>query len=204
MPATACTEPASRAAVADWRPPGLSTIMKFGIFYEHQLPRPGWRAPSSRCIKRRWTRWSSPTATGSTMPGRWSTTSLRSIRTPPPPRCFSPPAHSAAGASASAMASCSCRRPTIIPRVAERIATLDLVSAGRVEGHGARRLGRRDGWHWRRSRSAVGDVARGRTRGRQHAGDEPLPRLCRHLLLHALSQRGAQAGAEAASADLVR
>jgi hypothetical protein len=38
------------------------------------------------------------------------------------------------------MASCSCRRPTIIPRVAERIATLDLVSAGRVEwgtGQGA-------------------------------------------------------------------
>ena len=65
-------------------------------------------------------------------------------------------------------------------RVAERIATLDLVSNGRVEfGTGESRLLMELGGlqcRPRRSREAA-DVARGRRAMRQHAGDGPLSRL---------------------------
>ena len=80
--------------------------MKFGIFYEHQLPRP-WDADRNiASFTRPSIRSSSPTDSASTTPGKSSTTSSRSIRTPPRPKCSSPPARNAPSAFASATASC--------------------------------------------------------------------------------------------------
>ncbi len=102
--------------------------MKFGIFYEHQLPRP-WHERSEyellQQLARR--RSSSPTASATTTPGRSSTTSSRSTRTPRRPRSSSPPRASAPSASASAhgIVQLTTNHPA---RVAERVCTLDLLS----------------------------------------------------------------------------
>ena len=63
--------------------------MKFGIFYELQLPRPwtaGQRVPAA--ARTRSTRSSSPTGSATTTPGRSSTTSSRSTRTRSAPEVF--------------------------------------------------------------------------------------------------------------------
>ena len=107
--------------------------MKFGIFYEHQLPAAverGQRVPAAPGVARPRSSW--PTGSATTTRGRSSTTSSRSTRTPRRPR------------SSSGAASQRTRRirlghgiiqlPTNHPiRVAERVATLDLLSGGRVE-----------------------------------------------------------------------
>ncbi len=91
--------------------------VKFGIFYEHQLPRP-WdgrlrvppdpgRARADR-VRR--------LASASTTRGRSSTTSSRSTRTRARPRCSSRPRRNARRASASGTASCRPRRRSTIPR----------------------------------------------------------------------------------------
>ena len=96
------------------------------------------------CSRTRSTRSNWPTGSASTTPGRSSTTSSRNTRTPRRRRSSSPPARSAPSASASATASCLMPPNYNHPaRVAERIATLDLVSNGRVEfgtGESASRL----------------------------------------------------------------
>ena len=72
-------------------------------------------------------------------------------------------------------------------RVAERIATLDLVSNGRVDwgtGESASRV-ELEGFGIDPDREAR-DVARGRRAGRQHDGDGALPRLRGQVLLHAV------------------
>ena len=79
--------------------------MKFGIFYEHQLPRPWNEGAEPGCSRRRWSRSNSPTSWASTTPGRSSIISSRNIRTPRRPRYSSPPARSAPRASVSATAS---------------------------------------------------------------------------------------------------
>ena len=105
--------------------------MKFGIFYEHQLPRP-WdeergsarsRTPSSR------SRW--PTGSGSTWCGRSSTTSSRSTRSSAPEVFLA----ACSQRRTSAWATASSRPPRLQypARTAERVAMLDLVSGGRVE-----------------------------------------------------------------------
>ena len=90
-------------------------------------------------------------------------------------------------------------------RVAERIATLDLVSNGRVDfGTGRVRLARRARGLRHRSGRAPRHVAGDGGAGRQHDGDGPLPGLHGQVLLDAGAQRRAQAGAEAASAAVGR
>ena len=90
------------------------------------------RAPGLRA--RRSSRSSSPTGSASTAPGSSSTTSSRSTRTRARPSCSSPRRRSARSGSGSGTASCT-RVPAINhpARVAERIATLDVLSGGRVE-----------------------------------------------------------------------
>ena len=89
-------------------------------------------------------------------------------------------------------------------RVAERIATLDLVSNGRVD-FGTGRVAPRA----RSSAASASTRDEKRAMWReateqmpQHAGDGPLPRLRGQVLLDALPQRRAEAGAEAAPAAL--
>ena len=108
--------------------------MKFGIFYEHQLPRPWDEAANSGSSPMPSTRSSWPTGWACSTSGRWSTTSSRSTPTPSAPEVF------------LAAASQRTRRMRIghgvvqtaprynhPARIAERIAMLDLVSNGRVE-----------------------------------------------------------------------
>ncbi len=90
-------------------------------------------------------------------------------------------------------------------RVAERIATLDLIADGRVDwgtGESASRV-ELEGFGIDPD-AEEGDVGRGGRADRQHDGDEPVSRLPGQVLLDAGAQRGAQALAEAASADLGR
>ena len=105
--------------------------MKFGIFYEHQLPRPGDRraVPASAGSRSRRSSWPMPWAT--TTPGRSSTTFSRIF-----------PLLGARGVSRRGQPAHQADRArprrgqltTNQPhRVAERVATLDLLSGGRVD-----------------------------------------------------------------------
>ena len=90
-------------------------------------------------------------------------------------------------------------------RVAERIATLDLVSSGRCRvGHRRVLLAHRARGLRRRPDAEEGDVGGGDRADRQHDGDDALSRLRGQVLLDADAQRDAQAVAEAAPADLGR
>ena len=198
----------------EWSTPTTATPtaeeerMRFGIFYEHQLPRP-WerRTTSTSCSRTRSSRSSWPTGSASTTSGRSSTTSSRSTRTPRRPRCSSPPPASARSASASATASCSCRRGFNHPaRVAERIATLDLVSDGRVEfGTGESVVAGRAGRlrHRPRRRSASSGRRRS-TRSRACSSRSRSPATTGEYFADAAAQRRAQADAEAAPAAVGR
>ena len=106
--------------------------MKFGIFYELQLPRPWRQATSTGSTRTRSTRSSWPTGWATTTPGRSSTTSSRNIPTRRRPKSF--------------LAAASQRTKQIRlghgifqlttnhpARVAEKVASLDLLSNGRVE-----------------------------------------------------------------------
>ena len=157
-------------------------------------------------IRTRSNRSSSPTGSASITCGRSSTISSRNIRTPPRPRCFSPPARSAPSSirlgHGIALMPPRYNHPA---RVAERIATLDLVSNGRVEwgtGESATAV-EMGGFKIDPQRQGL-DVAGGHRAGRQHAGDAALSRLSRALVRHAVPQLRAKAGAEAAPADVGR
>ena len=62
--------------------------MRFGIFYEHQLPRPWGHDDEDRLLQTPSSRSSSPTGWASTTSGRSSTTSSRSTRTRSAPEVF--------------------------------------------------------------------------------------------------------------------
>ena len=86
-------------------------------------------------------------------------------------------------------------------RVAERIATLDQVSGGRVEfgtGESSSRM-ELEGFGVD-VRHQAGGLPRGARAGLQHDGDDAVPGLRRRVLLDAVPQRRAEAGAEAAPA----
>ena len=186
--------------------------MKFGLFYELQLPKPldsdsGTRTPSTASTTRCSTRSSSPTSSASTTSSRSSTTSSRSTRTPRRRRSCSRPPASARRTSASATASCSRRRPTTTPaRVAERISALDLVSQRPrrvrhrrvVLGHGARRLRRRPGTRRRRCgkrrRASLCDMM----------SETPYPGFEGEYFTMPRAQRHPEAAAEAAPAAVGR
>ena len=107
--------------------------MKFGIFYELQLPRPWKRkATSTGSTRTRSTRSSWPTGWATTMPGRSSTTSSRNIPTRRRPKSFLAAAsqrtkHIRLGHGIMQLTT---NHPA---RVAEKVASLDLLSNGRCE-----------------------------------------------------------------------
>ena len=181
--------------------------MKFGIFYEHQLPRPWNEGDEHEAVP------------GRARPGRTRRQARHRL-------CLGSRASLSRGIFAFLGAGDVPRRllaahqehparprHLLMPpeynhpaRVAERIATLDLVSNGRVEfgtgesasllelgGYQACRSGR-EARMWREARRAV----------RQHDGDGPLSRLQGRVLRDAVPQRGAEAGAEAAPAAVGR
>ena len=92
------------------------------------------KAPSIGCSRMRWRRSSWPTGSASITSGRSSITSSRSMRTPRRRRSSSPPAPRAPSSirigHGVVLAPPGYNHPA---RVAERIATLDLISDGRVD-----------------------------------------------------------------------
>ena len=109
--------------------------MKFGIFYEHQLPRP-WNEDSEyELLQDALEQSSSPTASGiAVRAGRSSTTSSRSTATRARPRCSSPPSSQRTKNIRLGHGIVQTPPPFNHPaRIAERISMLDLVSSGRVD-----------------------------------------------------------------------
>ena len=163
------------------------------------FPGPGTRATRRSCSRTPWPRWCSPTSWASTTPGRSSTTSWRNIPTPPRPRCSS---SACAALTKNIRVGHGIRQ--VIPnynhpaRVAEGLATLDIISNGRVEfgiGEGATRL--ELGAFHIPAREKRAMAHRGGRADRQHDDDGSLPRLRGQDLVLPLPQRRAQAGAEA-------
>ena len=68
--------------------------MKFGIFYEHQLPKPWGEGQEQQLFQDALDQVELPTIWASTTPGRSSTTSSRSTHTLQRPKCSSPPPRS--------------------------------------------------------------------------------------------------------------
>ena len=168
--------------------------MKFGLFYEHQVPRP-WTADSEhRLSSKLSTRWRSPTGSASNTSGRSSTTSSRNTRTRRRPRSSWPPLaadlqhppwpwhhpHAAA------------LQPSGPRRRAHRHARSGVRRPRRV-GH--RRVGHGSGDARLRDRPEAEDhdVAGGHRAGRQHAGDDAVPGLQRRVLRDALPEHGPEA-----------
>ena len=81
--------------------------MKFGIFYELQLPKPWAATTSTTLIQHALDQVELADRLGYDFAGRWSTTSWRSTATPRRRRCSWPPPASARRTSGSATASCS-------------------------------------------------------------------------------------------------
>ena len=108
--------------------------MKFGLFYELQLPRPWQPDDEYKLYKNTLDQIELADRSASTASGRSSTTSSRSTATAPRPRCCSPPPASAP--KRIRLGHGIVQLPNEInptARVAERIAALDLLSDGRVE-----------------------------------------------------------------------
>ena len=90
-------------------------------------------------------------------------------------------------------------------RTAEVVGTLDVISHGRIEfgiGEGATRLELGGFGIPAKEKRAMSLEAR--RAGREHDGDVAVPRLRGRVVLDAVPQRRPQAGAEAASADVDR
>ena len=171
--------------------------MKFGIFYEHQLPRPWNEGDEHRLFQEALDQVELADKLGIDYAWEVEHHFLEEYSHSSAPEVF--------------LAACSQRTKNIrlghgiclMPpnynhpaRVAERIATLDLVSNGRVEfGTGeSASLMELGGFNvgFDRGREAA-DVAGGRRAMHQHDGDGPLPRLQGQVLRDALPQRGAEA-----------
>ena len=88
--------------------------MKFGIFYEHQIPRPWDANAEHRIYREALEQVELADRIASITRGRSSTISLRNIPIPPRQKCFWRRARNAQSAYVSATASCSCRQATII------------------------------------------------------------------------------------------
>ena len=178
--------------------------MRFGLLYEHQLPRPWTEGTEHRLFKDALAQVELADRLGIDYIWEVEHHFLEEYAHSSAPEVF--------------LAACAARTSRIRighgvvlappgynhpARVAERIATLDLV-VRRPRRLGHRRIGlaRRARGLRHRSGREEGDVGRGGRADRRHDGDEPLSRLQGQVLLHAGAQRGAQAVAEAASADL--
>ena len=81
--------------------------MKFGIFYELQIRARGKRTVNSSCYRTPSIRSNLPIALATTLPGKWTLTSSKNIRTRRPPASFSAQQASARRIFASHTAFCS-------------------------------------------------------------------------------------------------
>ena len=176
--------------------------MKFGIFYEHQLPRPWDPDSEHRVIKEALEqveladRLGFDTRVGGRAPLPRGVQPL--VRARGVPRRRQPAHHrTSASATASSPLPPGYNHPA---RVAERIATLDLVSDGRVEfGTGETSSDMElAGFEIDRDDEAR-DVGGGGRRDHDDDARRSLPRPRRQALLDARPQRGAEAAAAAAS-----
>ena len=107
--------------------------VKFGVFYEHQLPRPGRRTASTASSRMRSSRSSSRTRSASTTSGRSSTTSSRSTRTAAPEvflAAVSQRTKNIRLGHGIVQTPAPFNHPA---RIAERVSMLDLVSNGRAD-----------------------------------------------------------------------
>ena len=181
--------------------------MKFGIFYEHQLPRPWNEGDEQQLFQDALDQVELADRLGIDYAWEVEHHFLEEYSHSSAPEVF--------------LAACSQRTKNIrlghgimlMPpdynhpaRVAERIATLDLVSNGRVE------FGTGESPPRASNSRASASTRRGQARRcgarrravRQHAGDGSVPRLQGQVLLDAVPQHRAEAGAEAASAAVGR
>ena len=177
--------------------------MRFGLLYEHQLPRPWTGAPSIELFKDALAqveladppghrlhlggRASLPRGVRPLLGARGVPGGLRR-------RAREHPHRPRRGAGAARLQpSGPCRRAHRHPRPGvrrpRRLGTGESASRVELEGFGI-------------DPTEEGDVGGGGRADRRHDGDEPLSRLQGQVLLHAGAQRGPQAVAEAASADL--
>ena len=115
--------------------PTFRVHMKIGLFFEHQVPRPWDDGDERRVFEQALEQCELADRHRHRLRvGSSSTTSSRSTSTRARPRCSSPRCRSARSGCGSGTASCRRRRRINHPaRVAERVATLDLLSGGRVE-----------------------------------------------------------------------
>ncbi len=178
--------------------------MKFGMFYEHQLPQP-WGEDSERRLypggarpggTRRQTRHRLCVGGRASLPGGI----LAFLRAGDFPRRLLA-AHAAHPAGPWHRADAAEIQSSRARGGAHRD-TRSGVERTRRLGH--RGVGDRagDGRLQHPARGKERDVARGDRAGRQHAGDAALSRLPRQVFRHAVPQSGAEVGAEAASADV--
>ena len=176
--------------------------MEFGIF--SQMHCPPWDDEHSRFLREIEVVASCATPSASSTTGRPSTTSSSTTRTSRRPRSSSPASRRAPSGSTSAPRSPTSPRAVNHPaRVAERIATLDHLSEGRVEfgtGRGSSSA------EWARLRHPVGrrdqaDVARVARADPAHVARRAV-RVRGQVLPDARAQRAAEAVLEAAPADV--
>ncbi len=168
-----------------------STSTSFPAWTASSTSAGSWPTPS--------TRWSWPTGSGSTTCGRSSTTSSRSTRTRARPEVFL--AAASQRTSRIRLGHGIVQAPPAVnhpARVAERVATLDLISGGRVEfgtGEGSSQI-ELGGFGVDREREArpVGGVAR---RDHPDVRRGAVRRLRRPLDLDAAAKRGPEAEAAA-------
>ena len=182
--------------------------MDVGIFYEIQVASPlKHRDREARCSTRSWTRRSRRSRPASTRSGRSSTTSNRGSRTPPRPEVI----YGALSQRTSVMR--IGHGVVLLPfpynhpvRVAERIATLDILSNGRVEMGTGRSITVQElggfGIPPTETRAPLGGGARHHHHDLALAGRHVL--LQGRLLRHPRAHGGADARAAAAPADLDR
>ena len=178
--------------------------MRFGIFYEHQLPRPWSDGAEHRLFQEALDQVELADRLGIDYAWEVEHHFLEEYSHSSAPEVF--------------LAACSQRTKQIrlghgivlMPpgynhpaRVAERIATLDLVSNGRVDfGTGESSSLAELGGFGVPGRAQARHVARGGRADRQHDGDGSLSGVRGRVLLHALPERRAEAVAAAAPADL--
>ena len=180
--------------------------MKFGVFYEHQLPRPWQRRRRAAPVpgRARPGRARRPARLRLRLGGRAPLPRgvLALVRARGLPRRLLA-AHEAHPSRARHRADAAGLQPPGEDRVAHRHARPRLERPRRLR-HGRVGLAPRARGLRHRPGGEEGDVARDHRAGLQHARDGPVPRLPGQVLLDAVPQRRAEAGAEAAPAALGR
>ena len=178
--------------------------MKFGIFYELQLPRPWTAGRRAQALpERARARSSWPTGSATTTPGRSSTTSSRNTPTRPSPEVLPrrrQPAHQAHPARPRHL-QLTTNHPA---RVAERVAMLDLLSNGRCEFGMGESASITELEPFGVDMENKREIFEEAVRAIMPMFKDGAERAPRQVLRHAAAPRAAQAAAEAAPAAVGR